>query len=126
MSRPFGGAVCLRSWLLSWLLPPARRVELAAFLPLGARKLADEVFVDATADVEIDRGRNLGNLRQQFLEQRAGEQVVGFRQRAGETQKDQAEDRSEYSYAFSPVLVMQAINVTDFGQFLSVNQVVLT
>jgi len=58
--------------LLSWLLPAARRVELAAFLPLGARKLAEEVFVDATADVEIDRGRNLGSLRQQFLEQRAG------------------------------------------------------
>jgi hypothetical protein len=43
-----------------------------------------KVFVDAAEGVVVERGRNLGNLLQQFLEQGAGEQVVGLGQHAGE------------------------------------------
>ena len=45
-----------------------RGVELAAFLALGARKLAEEVFVDAAEGVVVHRRRNLGHLLEQFLE----------------------------------------------------------
>ena len=51
----------------------ARRVELAALLPLGAGELAEEVFVDAPEGVVVQRGGNLGDLLEQFLEQGAGE-----------------------------------------------------
>ena len=62
----------------------ARRVELAAALALGHGESAEEVFVDAAEGVVVERGRNLGDLLQQFLEQGAGEQVVGLGQHAGE------------------------------------------
>jgi len=54
-----------------------RGVELAAFLALGAGELAEEVFVDAPEGVLVHGGRNLGDLFQQFLEEGAGEEVVG-------------------------------------------------
>ena len=60
------------------------RVELAAALALGHGEGAEEVFVDAAEGVVVERGRNLGDLLQQFLEQGAGEQVVGLGQHAGE------------------------------------------
>ena len=61
-----------------------RRVELAAFLAFGAGEFAEEVFVDAPESVVVGRRRNLGNLLEQFLEQRAGEQVEGLGQHTGE------------------------------------------
>ena len=62
----------------------ARGVELAALLALGAGELAEEVFVDAAEGVVVQRGGNLGDLLEQFLEQGAGEEVVGLGQDAGE------------------------------------------
>ena len=62
----------------------ARCVELAAALALGHGEFAEEIFVDAPEGVVVQRGRNLGNLLQQFLEQGAGEQVEGLGQHAGE------------------------------------------
>ncbi len=62
----------------------AWRIELAALLAFGAGKLAEEVFVDAAEGVEVDVGRNLGDLLEQFLEQGAGEEVGGLGQYAGE------------------------------------------
>ncbi len=60
------------------------RVELAALLPFRRGELAEEVFVDAAEGVVVDGGGNLGDLLEQFLEQRAGEEVVGLGQDAGE------------------------------------------
>jgi hypothetical protein len=60
------------------------RVELAAALALGHGELAEEVFVDAAEGVVVERGRDLGDLLQQFLEEGAGEEVVGLGQDAGE------------------------------------------
>ena len=62
----------------------ARRVELAAPLALGRGELAEEVLVDAPEGVALDAGRDLGDLLEQLLEQRAGEEVVGLGQHAGE------------------------------------------
>ncbi len=62
----------------------AGRVELAALLSLRARELPQEVFVDAAKGVEVHAGRNLGDLAQQFLEQRGGEEVVALGQHAGQ------------------------------------------
>jgi hypothetical protein len=62
----------------------ARRVELATLLAFGAGELAKKVFVDTAEGVVIHAGRNLGDLLEQFLEQRAGEEVVGLGQHAGE------------------------------------------
>jgi hypothetical protein len=59
------------------------RVELAAALAFGHGEGAEEVFVDAAEGVVVERGRNLGDLLQQFLEQGAGEQVVGLGQHTG-------------------------------------------
>ena len=39
-----------------------RRVELATTLALAHRELAEEVFIDATEGVEVERGRDLGDL----------------------------------------------------------------
>ena len=60
------------------------RVELAALLALGAGEFAEEVFVDAAEGVVVEAGGNLGDLLEQLLEERAGEDVVGLRQDAGE------------------------------------------
>ena len=62
----------------------ARRVELAAALALGHGEGTEEIFVDATKGVVVERGRNLRDFLQQFFEQGAGEQVEGFGQHAGE------------------------------------------
>ena len=59
-------------------------IELTAHLALGASELAEEVLVDAPEGVEIETDGNLGNFLQQFFEQRAGEEVVGLGQDAGE------------------------------------------
>ena len=61
-----------------------RGVELAAFLALGAGELAEEVFVDAPEGVVVHGGGNLGDFLEQFLEEGAGEEVVGLGQDAGE------------------------------------------
>ncbi len=50
-----------------------RRVELAATLPFAHGELTEEVFVDAAEGVEVERGRDLGDLLEQLLEQGAGE-----------------------------------------------------
>ena len=59
-------------------------IKLAAPLPFGHGELAEEIFVDAPEGVVVERGGNLGDFFQQFLEQRAGEEVVGLGQDAGE------------------------------------------
>ena len=56
----------------------ARRVELAAALPFGHGERTEKVFVNAAKRVVIERGRNLGDFLQQFLQQGAGEQVEGL------------------------------------------------
>jgi len=60
------------------------RVELAAALALAHGELAEEVFVDAAEGVEVERGRDLGDLLEQLLEQGAGEEVEGLGEHAGE------------------------------------------
>ena len=45
-----------------------RGVELAALLALGAGELAEEVFVNAPEGVVVERGGNLGDFLEQFLE----------------------------------------------------------
>ena len=62
----------------------ARGVELAALLALRAGELAEKILVDPSEGIVIHRGRDFGNLLQQFLEEGAGEEVVGFGQDAGE------------------------------------------
>jgi hypothetical protein len=61
-----------------------RRVEDAAFLALCEGELTEEVLVDAAEGVEVRGGRDLGDLLEQLLEQRAGEEVEGLGQHAGE------------------------------------------
>ncbi len=55
-------------------------VELAAALTLAHGELAKEVFVDAAEGVEVERGRDLGDLLEQLLEQGASEEVEGLGQ----------------------------------------------
>jgi hypothetical protein len=45
---------------------------------------AEEVFVDAPEGVVVQRGGNLGDFLEQFLEKGAGEEVEGLGQDAGE------------------------------------------
>ena len=59
-------------------------VELASALSLAHRELTEEVLVDATEGVEVERGRDLGDLLEQFLEQRAGKEIERLGQDAGE------------------------------------------
>ncbi|MGA7394413.1 MAG: hypothetical protein WBW78_17290 [Terrimicrobiaceae bacterium] len=61
-----------------------RGVELAAFLALGAGEFAKEVFVDAPEGIVVHGGGDLGDLFEQFLEEGAGEEVIGLGQDAGE------------------------------------------
>src|SRR5439155_20483608 len=61
-----------------------RCVELAAFLSFGAGKFAEKVLVNAPEGVVVHCGGNLGDFFQQFLEEGAGEDVVGLGQDAGE------------------------------------------
>src|SRR5581483_11405573 len=61
-----------------------RCVELSAFAALGASELAEKIFVDTSERVVVYGGRNFGNLLEQFLEQRAGKEVVSLRQDASE------------------------------------------
>ena len=55
-----------------------RGIELAAFLSFRAGELAQEVFIDSSEGVVICGGRNFGDLLEQFLEQGAGEKIVGL------------------------------------------------
>jgi len=61
-----------------------RGVELAAFVVFGAGDLAEEVFADAAERVVVHGGGHLGQFLQQFLDEGAGEKVVGLGQDAGE------------------------------------------
>jgi hypothetical protein len=78
--RPWNGSIISVSSLTMLL----GGVELAALLAFGTGELAEEVFVDAAEGVEVHAGRDLGDLLEQLLEQRAGEKVVGLGQHAGE------------------------------------------
>ena len=60
------------------------REEFPAFLPFGHREVSEEVFVDEAERVARDSGGNLGDFLEQFLEEGAGEEVVGLGQDAGE------------------------------------------
>src|ERR1035441_6796114 len=57
-----------------------RGIKLASALPLCHGELAEKVFVNAPKGVVVERGGNLRNFFQQFLEERAREKVVGLRQ----------------------------------------------
>ena len=59
-------------------------VKFAAALALAHGELAEEVFVDAPEGVVVQRGGNLRDALEQFLEEGAGEEVVGLGQDAGE------------------------------------------
>ena len=59
-------------------------VKFAAALALAHGELAEEVFVDAPEGVVVQRSGNLGDALEQFLEEGAGEEVVGLGQDAGE------------------------------------------
>lgn len=59
-------------------------VKFAAALALAHGELAEEVFVDAPEGVVVERGGDLGDFLEQFLEEGAGEKVVGLGQDAGE------------------------------------------
>ena len=61
-----------------------RGVKFASPLPFGHGEFAQEIFVDPTERVVIERRGNLGDLFQQFLEERTGEKVVGLGQDTGE------------------------------------------
>ena len=61
-----------------------RREELAALRAFRAGELAEEVFVDPAEGVIVETGRDLGNFLEQFLQQRAVEDLIGARQHAGE------------------------------------------
>src|ERR1017187_6062951 len=61
----------------------AGRVELAAAWALAHGELAEKVFVDAPEGVVVHRGGNFGDFLEQFLEEGAGEEVVGFGPDAG-------------------------------------------
>ena len=52
-------------------------LRLAAALALAHGELAEEVFVDAPEGVVVQRGGDLGDFLEQFLEEGAGEEVVG-------------------------------------------------
>ena len=62
----------------------AGRVELAPALPLAHGELAEEVFVDPSERIVIQRGGNFRHFFQQFLEQRPREKVVRLWQNARE------------------------------------------
>ncbi len=55
-----------------------RRIKLASPLPFSHGEFAEEIFVDPAKGVVIERRGNLRDLFQQFLEERAGEKVVGL------------------------------------------------
>ena len=62
----------------------ARRVEFAAALAFAHGKLAEEILVNAAKGVVVQRGGNLGDLLEQFLQEGAGKKVVSLGQDPGE------------------------------------------
>ena len=62
----------------------ARSARFAAAPAFAHGELAEEVFVDAPKGVVVEADGDLGDFLQQFLEQGAGEKVVGLGQDAGE------------------------------------------
>ena len=57
-------------------------VKFAAALALAHGELAEEAFVDAPEGFVVQRGGDLGDFLEQFLEEGAGEEVVGLGQDA--------------------------------------------
>ena len=58
--------------------------EVEGFAAIEADEVGEEVFVDAPKGIVVHGGGDFGDLFQRFLEERAGEEVLGLRQNAGE------------------------------------------
>jgi hypothetical protein len=58
--------------------------KFAVALALAHSELAEELLVDASEGIVVQRGGDLGDFLEQFLEEGAGEEVVGLGQDAGE------------------------------------------